>query len=95
MVFGKTVRILSWGQDKYDRTLGIVFTNECVNTKLVREGFAWHYRQYSDSKVLADAEVAARKGKKGLPEQKRNPGGQEDCGSEVWPLQSLLCKAGR
>ena len=71
MVYGKQVIILSCGEDKYYRVLGVVYTGksptyECVNTKLVREGFAWHYKEYSDSKVLANVEMLARDEKKGL-----------------------------
>lgn len=33
---------------------------------MVKEGMAWHYKQYSKSIVLADAETEARTAKKGL-----------------------------
>jgi micrococcal nuclease len=66
-VFGKTVRVLSEGQDKYGRTLGTVEVDgRNVNVEMVKEGFAWHYKQYSKSKTLAAAEVEARKAKAGL-----------------------------
>jgi len=33
---------------------------------MVREGWAWHYKRYSKSKELAEAEKKARKAKAGL-----------------------------
>ena len=65
-VFGKTVRVVSDGPDKYRRTLGIVYADGCVNTAMVREGWAWHYKEFSQSKALAGAEENARKAKAGL-----------------------------
>jgi micrococcal nuclease len=66
-VFGKEVKVISNGPDKYGRTLGMVrFDNRNINTEMVKEGWAWHYKQYTDSKVLATAEEAARKAKIGL-----------------------------
>lgn len=66
-VFDQQVKVLSLGADRYDRTLGVVYAGEaCVNTELVSAGFAWHYTTYSDSKVLAKAETAARAAKAGL-----------------------------
>lgn len=66
-VFDQQVKVLSLGADRYDRTLGVVYAGDaCVNTELVSAGFAWHYTTYSDSKVLANAETAARAAKAGL-----------------------------
>ncbi len=65
-VFGKTVKVLKTDTDRYGRIVAVVFADGCVNTQLVREGLAWHYKQYSDSKTLADAEAQARKDKVGL-----------------------------
>jgi len=65
-VFGKTVKVLSQGADKYGRTLGVVYADGCVNTAMVKEGFAWHYKQYVDNNTLAKAEEEARAAKAGL-----------------------------
>lgn len=66
-VFQKTVRV-EWRElDKYKRTLGHIFVdNRWVNKEMVQEGWAWHYRQYSKSEVLAAAESDARTAKAGL-----------------------------
>ncbi len=37
-----------------------------VNRELVRGGFAWHYKRYSDDENLADAEDYAREHEHGL-----------------------------
>lgn len=66
-VFQKTVRVEWREHDKYNRTLGHVFVDgRWVNRDLVQEGWAWHYREYSKSEVLAEAESDARTGKVGL-----------------------------
>ena len=67
LVFGKAVTIKDHGKDRYGRTIGTVYVAKTkVNLKMVQDGWAWHYKQYSKDKDLADAEVAARKAKKGL-----------------------------
>ena len=62
-VFGKEVRVVSKGQDKYRRTLGVVeIEGRDVNLEMVKEGWAWSYR----SKPYAEAEQEARKARVGL-----------------------------
>ena len=66
-VFGKEVEVRPEGKDKYGRTIGVIRLGERnINAELVREGWAWQYRQYDKSKELADAEAEARKAKRGL-----------------------------
>ena len=66
-VFGKQVQVRTQGQDQYGRTIGVVWLGKRnVNAEMVREGWAWHYKKYDKSKELADAEVEARKSKRGL-----------------------------
>lgn len=60
--------------DKYGRTVGSVFTNDCtyVNLQQVRSGSAWHYKQYqceqaaSVRSVFAAAQTAAEAADVGL-----------------------------
>ena len=75
MVGGKSVRIVTYGEDRYDRTIGDVFvagqksedSEKNVNTAMVADGFAWHYVFYAPgNKELAEAEKIARKDKRGL-----------------------------
>jgi endonuclease YncB( thermonuclease family) len=67
MVFGKDVT-LEWNEkDRYGRTLGHIHINgKWVNLEMVKQGMAWHYKQYSKDQQLAEAEIAARKAKLGL-----------------------------
>ena len=67
LVTDTPVTVTALGTDKYDRTLGIIYADgQCVNTEMVRQGAAWHYVKYSDSKVLAEAEADARQNRRGL-----------------------------
>ncbi len=66
-VFGKTVQVLETDKDRYGRIVAIVLTgDDCVNVQLVQEGLAWHYRQFSDSNILAAVEAQARAKQAGL-----------------------------
>lgn len=54
-------------RDKSDRILGTILYHERnINKELVAEGFAWHFKKYSDDAELASAEVEARNAKVGL-----------------------------
>jgi micrococcal nuclease len=67
LVLAKDVRVSTFGQDKYGNSLGIVeLDGKNVNLELVKQGGAWHYKAYSDSKTLAAAEDDAKKAKIGL-----------------------------
>src|SRR5437899_1550933 len=62
-VFDKVVRVQTGGTDRYGRTLGTVWRGDgkperSVNHEMVAEGWAWHYKRYSKSEELADAEAA-------------------------------------
>lgn len=55
------------GYDKYQRALGVLFVDGVnLNLLSVQEGFSWHYKKYSTDKALSDAEISARREKKGL-----------------------------
>jgi micrococcal nuclease len=67
LVFGKEVRVIAHGNDRYGRTIGDVFVGQTnVNEKLVEEGWAWNFLKYSKSQRLADLEKGARDAKRGL-----------------------------
>ncbi|MEO2018934.1 MAG: thermonuclease family protein [Fuerstiella sp.] len=75
-VGGKMVRLVTHGEDKYDRTIADIYLavddplvelpDLFLNRELVRRGLAWHYKEYSDDKRLADDEDNARSKKLGL-----------------------------
>ena len=68
LVFGRTVRVVVRGQDRYGRTLGEVRLpgRASLNERLVEEGWAWHYFRYSKDQLLAEREAAARRSRRGL-----------------------------
>ena len=67
LCFGREVIIVKSGEDRYGRTLGYVFVGDVnVNKELLRQGLAWHYKQYNKDTELAALELAARNKKIGL-----------------------------
>lgn len=53
--------------DRYGRTIAKVFYDgKYLSEELIKNGFGWHYNQYSTSKKLAAFEINARENKKGL-----------------------------
>ena len=66
-VFGKTVKVEWTEKDRYRRTLGHIFIDDrWINQEMIEEGWAWHYKQYSDDEHLAKLELTARAKKVGL-----------------------------
>ena len=68
LVLNKTVEIKSYGQDRYGRTLGVVFVDGMnVNLEMVKQGLAEVYRGRSvkglDNKPYLKAEAEARESK--------------------------------
>jgi len=71
LLFGKAVKVIDRGRDRYGRTIGDVFTAEgvLVNLELVKAGMAWHFTKYSHDPKLAEAESSARRNRIGLWQQ--------------------------
>jgi endonuclease YncB( thermonuclease family) len=72
-VFGKQVTVEGGKTDRYGRRVSKVIVNGSdANLAQVRNGFAWHYKEYereqstTDRKLYADAESAARSARLGL-----------------------------
>jgi len=66
-VFAKSVKVIVTTKDRYGRYIGKIYLdNDYINLKMVQEGWAWHYKQYSKDKDLSDAEIKAKAGKLGL-----------------------------
>lgn len=66
LVWGETVTVQYAGVDQYGRILGLVLCGASrVNDEMVKEGWAWRYKN-SASKKLAAYESEAKAGKKGL-----------------------------
>lgn len=68
LAFGKTVAVQVHGTDQYGRILGEVILPDgrSLNRELVRNGYAWWYRRYSDDAVLQQLEEEARRERRGL-----------------------------
>ena len=68
MVFGKEVLVKTHGCDKYGRILGDVFTpdGQSLNQELVRAGYAWWFRRYSNDANLKRLEEEARAAESGV-----------------------------
>ncbi len=66
--FNRDVKVRWKEKDRYGRYLGTLITprGENLNKELLKAGLAWHYKQYSDSFVLAGLERQARKERRGL-----------------------------
>ncbi len=66
-VFSREVTVHVSGKDSYGRSLGTILVDgKSINLQLVTDGLAWHYKQYSKDRKLAQAESSARRAKKGL-----------------------------
>lgn len=72
-IFGKEIEIEWDTQDRYKRIIGFVFLDSRnINHEMVREGYAWHYKQYSKSKELDGIQLHAQSQRLGLWQDK-NP----------------------
>jgi len=55
------------GTDRYGRMLGTLYIDgQDINLQSIKNGFSWHYKQYSKDKDYASAEEHARRNKSGL-----------------------------
>jgi len=66
--FGKSVRLVGKGKDRYGRELAEVILPDgrSLNRELVAAGYAWWYRKYSTDSTLEALEQMARKARRGL-----------------------------
>ena len=69
--FQAPVKVIWKKEDRCDRILDHVYINgEWTNLKMIKQGIAWHYKQYSKDQELASAEIDARKKQLGLWSEK-------------------------
>ncbi len=67
LAFGKQGRVVEVTVDRYGRIVGRVYVDGLdVNAVLVRGGYAWVYRKYSDDARLLELETQAREKNLGL-----------------------------
>jgi len=68
LAFGRTVRLLGEGKDRYGRQLAEVLLPDgrSLNRELVSAGLAWWFRAHSTDRSLESLEQAARAARRGL-----------------------------
>lgn len=68
MVAGQVVTVEVRDTDRYGRTVGevILLDGQNLNREIVKAGYAWWYRKYSNDAPLAQLEEEARSARKGL-----------------------------
>lgn len=67
LVFGKNVALNIQDKDRYGRTVAEVFIgNVNTNKEMVKQGYAWAYRQYIKDQDYVTLENQARAAKRGL-----------------------------
>ena len=80
MLNGRDVVVLETGKDRYKRTLAfleLLRTGEqervIANAEMIRQGFAWHYKQYNGDLELHQLEQEAREAERGLWSDSQTP----------------------
>jgi endonuclease YncB( thermonuclease family) len=68
LCLGKNINYRIFGIDIYNRIIATVYLDDGreLNLEILKAGFAWHYRRYSDRRDYADAEEQARRAGIGL-----------------------------
>ena len=67
LISGKQVKVICRKKDRYKRILGIVYLQEKeINLQMVKDGFAWHYSYFDNTKSYIEAEQKAKQNKSGL-----------------------------
>lgn len=68
LIFGQPVRIDKKDKDRYGRTIAIVYNGKGlnINEQMLREGLAWHYKEYDQNPFWSDLMYEAQRKKQGL-----------------------------
>ena len=67
IVSGKEVKVEWKSKDRYGRLLGKVFVGDLdVNLKMLKDGLAWHFKRYDNTRSFSEAEKEAKEKKLGL-----------------------------
>lgn len=67
LIYGKTIRAEIETKDRYGRVVANLYDgNTWINERMVANGHAWMYRQYSSSPQIAQAESYAKENRLGL-----------------------------
>jgi micrococcal nuclease len=67
-VYLKQVKYEVTDTDRYGRSIAKIYydDNKYLSAEIIKNGFGWQYKQYSNSKLLARLEQEARTNKRGL-----------------------------
>lgn len=67
LVYGNTVSLVVYSQDKYGRSIADVYAGTLnVNQQMVKDGYAWAYRDYMKDPVYLTLQEEAARDKRGL-----------------------------
>jgi micrococcal nuclease len=67
LVRGKEIELIEVDRDRYGRVVAHLHSEQgCVNQRLVEQGAAWHYEDYSDSAAMAAFQTGAKSARLGL-----------------------------
>lgn len=67
LIWGETVTVRYTENDRYGRILGEIWHGKMfINEEMVKEGWAWIYKNFSASRKLVSLERDARKAQKGI-----------------------------
>lgn len=68
LVAGKNITLVIRDTDRYGRSVADAYLSDHrhVNAEIVKAGYAWHFKQFSNSEELARLEQQARNNKWGL-----------------------------
>ena len=68
LVYGQVVRIDKKDTDRYGRTIAIVYNQKGlnVNEEMLRNGLAWHYKEYDQNPAWDDLVYGAQRKNAGL-----------------------------
>ena len=67
MLFGKEVRVVEQGRDRYGRIIGRVYQGDVdVSAKQIKQGMAWVCRKYTKEAALYQLEDEAKQHRLGL-----------------------------
>jgi len=81
LCFQKEVRLVFIGIDQHGRSINRSFLTDGtdLSKEMIRNGLAWHYKEYSSDKELVELEIQARNKKIGLWSDKK-------------PMEPWLCR---
>ena len=67
LIYKQIVTLKNTSQDKYGRTVATVFSGSTnVNLAMIEQGYAWHYKRYSNNATYATAMRQAQNQRRGL-----------------------------